>query len=80
MKPRRFRSGEFIVEAIYDAYLGEGVIRLLKHDRTTVELSMTRLSEEDRLFAVEASRQVRIRSTYAFMHDLAEQEKTTAHS
>lgn len=55
------RSGDYTVEAIYDGYLSEGVIRLLKHDRTTVELPMTRLSGEDRRFAVEASREERAR-------------------
>jgi len=46
------RSGKHQVEALYDDYLGDGVIRLLKEDGTPIKVPLAKLSEKDRLEAI----------------------------
>lgn len=46
------KSGKYSVEAIYDGYLGEGKIRLLRKDKSELVIHLSKLSEPDRRKAV----------------------------
>jgi len=51
------KSGHHSLEAMYDSYVGEGVIRLTKADGSTVNVPLIQLSDADRLHAVNIRRE-----------------------
>ena len=50
------KTGGFSVEAVYDDYLGEGKIRLLRENKSEIVIHLSKLNESSRLKAVELRR------------------------
>ncbi len=50
------KSGEFQVKAVYHGF-SPGTVTLMKEDHSTIDVALSALSEQDRLFAVKTARE-----------------------
>ena len=53
------KTGQHQIVAAFKEHIGDGKIRLVKEDGTTVDVALNRLSEPDRLKAVELWREMK---------------------
>jgi hypothetical protein len=61
------KTGNFSVEAVYDEYLDDGKIRLLKEDKTEIIVHLSKLSDSDRQKAVAIKRPVHLLTSRAWV-------------